>query len=234
VYISTLQIQVSDPLVVHLIYLVTSLFRSTSKASAAASNALTTTHQISDSLQPERSIKLFFGFRVAVFILWTLLMLAASIYQAFDGTTTNPHSDILFSWVAPVAFFCFATQVSGAACAVWSTDGAVKTTDDTQHDILRVWHVPTNMYEWKQLLRLVPAESGRPKKSASPVEGELDWAEFLGTVSAQTPNDSGGVWWDDPQSHLEYQGKEVGREISLDEVRHKDTSQALGPIEVLV
>jgi len=39
-------------------------------------------------------------------------MITATLYQAFDKTITDPESDLMFAFVGPLAFFCFALQVS--------------------------------------------------------------------------------------------------------------------------
>jgi hypothetical protein len=87
---------------VHLIYAVFRRFRQTSQAGRNPETAL----------QPERSIEYFFYIRVGIFVLWTLVMIASTLYQAFDQGTVSPVSDMMFACVGSMAFICFATQVS--------------------------------------------------------------------------------------------------------------------------
>ncbi|KAK4686848.1 hypothetical protein P7C73_g3264, partial [Tremellales sp. Uapishka_1] len=159
---------------IHLIYLVSHHFRHT-RASNAASDMVSSHYGVA-ALSPDRSIKLFFFIRVALFISWTLLMLAATLNQSFDRTLTNPQADMMFACMAPLAFVCFATQ----------------------YDVLRVWRVPTSKAEWKQLL----TRTGQPspvRVSVATAPGETDddlgWAEFLGSSGPDTDGPQRKAWW---------------------------------------
>lgn len=68
------------------------------------------------SLEPERSIPVAFYVRVATFMAFTLLMIASTLFQAFDTEVDSPVSDMIFACVAPLAFVCFATQVRPYHC----------------------------------------------------------------------------------------------------------------------
>ena len=120
------------------------------------------------NLAPERSIHRSFFIRVGTFISFTLLMLAATIYQAFTKTQLDPNADMLFACVAPLAFFCFASQP----------------------DVLRTWGVPTSVAEWKRLgrRRHGRGEAAARKDSGETIRltGNLDWADFLGSTSPDT------------------------------------------------
>ena len=146
---------------VHLIVLVSSHFRHTSSVTGSgrriASAGDAAGLPAHDALKPDRSIAVFFYVRVALFMAWTLVMIAATLFQAFDTSTGSPFSDMLFACVAPMAFLVFATQP----------------------DVLRAWHIPTTRDEWSGLLR----KDTKPAVMASTGSGEdLGLAEFLGST----------------------------------------------------
>jgi hypothetical protein len=89
---------------VHLIYMVSRRFRATSQIRSSSNASL--------NLAPERSISALFYVRVGIFMLFSLLMSASTVFQSFDTNAGSPVSDMLFAGVAPLAFVCFATQVS--------------------------------------------------------------------------------------------------------------------------
>ena len=196
---------------VHLMYLVSSRFRQTSKANVTMAT-MTATPSPTDpsptsdvepqfeSLQPQRSIETLFFVRVGIFIIWTIVMIASSLYQAFDNSDTQPTSDLLFACVAPLAFICFATQP----------------------DVLKIWHIPRSKSGWKKLFGL-KSTSPSGTCSARRKANAIGWDEFVGrdTPSA-TP--SAVVTMHEGDHQL---GHEQGNEQVHDDSRTSVTSNTL-------
>lgn len=152
---------------VHLIYLVTRHFRQTTRAGQRANDGLSRSIGVDTQhldLTPERSIHRSFFIRVGTFIAFTLVMLAATLYQAFTSAQLDPDADMLFACVAPLAFFCFASQP----------------------DVLRTWGVPTSIAEWKRFGRQRPAVVRKDSGETIRLTGDLGWADFLGSTSPDT------------------------------------------------
>ncbi|WVQ98207.1 hypothetical protein IAU59_005329 [Kwoniella sp. CBS 9459] len=129
------------------IHLVTYHFRQTTRTSFQAHRSLSATHgiRLETVVRPTRLLKRSFYVRVILFVLWTMNMIMATLYQAFDSTITDPNSDLVFACTGPVAFLCFATQA----------------------DILKMWRVPTSISQVRALLHLGSSKSLLPLETSS-------------------------------------------------------------------
>ncbi|WWC86777.1 uncharacterized protein L201_001656 [Kwoniella dendrophila CBS 6074] len=137
-----------------VIYLITSHFRRTTRITNLANQSLNSKHNINIKLneknknelninnitKPQRLLKRSFYIRISLFVFWTMGMIMATLYQAFDKTITDPNSDLVFACMGLIAFICFSTQI----------------------DILRAWNIPTDSDQWKlffrRLFRLNPSD----------------------------------------------------------------------------
>ncbi|WWC68070.1 uncharacterized protein I206_101989 [Kwoniella pini CBS 10737] len=109
-----------------VIFLITKHFRQTSRTSNLANASMTSKHGIKINLtKPQRILKRSFYIRVSLFVFWTIGMIMATLYQAFDKTITDSNSDFVFGSMGLIAFICFASQ----------------------SDILRSWNIPSNSEE---------------------------------------------------------------------------------------
>ncbi|KAK8847524.1 hypothetical protein IAR55_005382 [Kwoniella newhampshirensis] len=174
------------------IYLVWYHFNQTLVTSRKVGHNVSSSFDINlHAIRPTRSFKRFFFVRVALFVCWTLSMIAVTLYQAFDDTVFDAANDLAFSCAAPMAFICFATQ----------------------RDVLRIWHIPATVPEWRQFLRLDPKA---PVAHSAPASGrgtaslchrfrrtdeerdddetgpELNLRGFLGDYPSQTETSEGG------------------------------------------
>ncbi|WVF69643.1 hypothetical protein IAT40_004422 [Kwoniella sp. CBS 6097] len=129
------------------IHLVTYHFRQTTRTSHQAHQSLSASHGIhlETVIRPTRLLKRSFYVRVVFFVFWTMGMIMATLYQAFDRTITDPNSDLVFACIGLIAFLCFATQA----------------------DILKIWRVPTSITELRALLHLNSDKKKLPSETSS-------------------------------------------------------------------
>ncbi|OCF30769.1 hypothetical protein I316_07576 [Kwoniella heveanensis BCC8398] len=129
------------------VHLVTYHFRQTTRTSYQAHQSLSASHgiQLETVIRPTRLLRRSFYVRVILFVFWTMGMIMATLYQAFDSTITDPNSDLVFACIGLVAFLCFATQA----------------------DILKIWRVPTSIAELRALFRFGTSKERLPSETSS-------------------------------------------------------------------
>nr|XP_018265360.1 uncharacterized protein I303_01725 [Kwoniella dejecticola CBS 10117]OBR87518.1 hypothetical protein I303_01725 [Kwoniella dejecticola CBS 10117] len=182
-----------------VIHLITKHFRQTSRTSNLANASISSAHGIRLNLtRPQRILKRSFYIRVSLFVFWTMGMIMATLYQAFDKTITDSNSDFVFASMGLIAFVCFASQ----------------------SDILRAWNIPSTSEEWRHILKMpreekqhglprhnqrdfklsfrrqggneVPVPSGIPQSAVGVTPPELDLGDFLGDSSPGRNQDGDG------------------------------------------
>ncbi|WWD21615.1 hypothetical protein CI109_106101 [Kwoniella shandongensis] len=199
------------------IYLVWYHFNQTLVTSRRLGSRLSSSYNINAALtRPTRSFKTFFFVRVTLFVLWTMVIMAATLYQVLDDSIFDPANDLAFACASPLAFVCFGSQ----------------------NDILEIWHIPTNVSGWKRLLRL---DRYREKKSGDTIapsrrgslavgahndrqnDPQLDLRGFLGEYPSESTGEDGEI----PQD-LEAGGVGFDRAIIAREKRFGDDFVELG------